>query len=320
MNVRQGLMGCKMTKVLLTGASGLVGSHTLKYLLEHTDWEFVTMSSWRHKGNPMRLQEFANNDRVEIISHDLTAPLPDIGPMDYIINLASESHVDRSISDPVPFVENNISLMLQVLEYARLYPPKLLIQFSTDEVFGHTDEVSDVLWPSNPYSASKAAQELIVSAYRKTYPLQAIVTNSNNIIGEGQDPEKYVARLARDIAAGKKITVHSTPDGLGKRRYNPVENVAAALLFIIEHYKPISQHVRTPRYGLPGGEELDNLQIAQLVAKIMGKNFEYEVIPVDTVRPGYDAKYPKMNTELEEMGFKPPLTLEQGLQWLKKSQ
>lgn len=307
-----------MTKVLLTGASGLVGSHVLDYLVEHTDWEMICACSWRHKGNPLRLQKHVGNKRVDVLTHDLTGVMPDLGAFDYILNLASESHVDRSISDPVPFVENNISLMLQVLEYARKYPPKLLIQFSTDEVFGHTEEVSDVLWPSNPYSASKASQELIVSAYRKTYNIQAVVTNSNNIIGEGQDPEKYVARLAKQIANGEKVTVHAQNGELGKRRYNPVENVSAGLLFLIDNYKPVDHTERTPRFGLTGGRELDNLEMAKLVAKVMDKPLDYEVIDVATVRPGYDQRYPKVNTKLEDMGFYPPLTLEEGLEWLKK--
>ena len=306
-----------MTKVLLTGGSGLVGAHVLDYLLDNTDWEFICVCSWRHRGNPMRLQKHVDNKRVQIITHDLVGVMPDLGYFDYILNLASESHVDRSISDPVPFVENNISLMLQVLEYARKYPPKLMIQFSTDEVFGHTEEVSDVLWPSNPYSASKASQELLVSAYRKTYDLQAAVTNSNNIIGSGQDPEKYVARLAKQIEAGEMVTVHSSNGVLGRRRYNPVQNVGAGLLFLIQNYKAVPQNTRTPRYGLTGGRELDNLEMAQLVAKVMEKDLKYEIKEVSEIRPGYDQRYPKVNTALEDMGFVPPITLEEGLEWLK---
>jgi dTDP-glucose 4,6-dehydratase len=306
-----------MKRVLLTGASGLVGSHVLQYFLDHTDWDIVCLSSWRHKGNPMRLQKYADNERVEIISHDLIGPLPDLGKFDYILNLASESHVDRSITDPVPFVLNNVALMLNMLEYARKYPPELFIQFSTDEVFGHTEVISDVLWPSNPYAASKASQEVLVSAYRKTYNLQAVVTNSNNIIGEGQDPEKYVAKLAQQIANDETVMVHAQEGRLGQRRYNPVENVGAALLFLIRNYEPQPPLAPTPRFGLTGGQELDNLQIAELVAKVMGKKLKYEIIDVHEVRPGYDERYPKVNTKLEEMGFVPPISLEEGLQWLK---
>jgi dTDP-glucose 4,6-dehydratase len=307
-----------MKRVLLTGASGLVGSHVLDYLIDKTDWDFVCICSWRHKGNPLRLQKQANNPRVNILTHDLTGTIPDIGYFDYILNLASESHVDRSISDPVPFVLNNVALMLNMLEYARKYPPDLFIQFSTDEVFGHTELVSDVLWPSNPYAASKASQEVLVSAYRKTYNLQAVVTNSNNIIGEGQDPEKYVAKLVQQIRNGETVTVHAQEGRLGQRRYNPADNVSAALLFLIEHYEPQPPLAPTPRFGLTGGKELDNLQIAQLVAKVMGKELKYEIKDVHTIRPGYDERYPKVNTKLEEMGFVPPQTLEEGLAWIKK--
>jgi len=304
-------------RALITGASGLVGSHVLTEMLKATDWEFVCICSWRHKGNPLRLQEHADNKRVTIVTHDLKGIMPDLGYFDYILNIASESHVDRSISDPVYFVENNVLLVLNMLEYARKYPPKLFVQFSTDEVFGHTEEISDVLWPSNPYAASKAAQEVIVSAYRKTYNIQAVVTNSNNIIGSGQDPEKYVARLAKQIAGNEMVTVHTQNGVIGQRRYNPVENVAAGLLFLINNYRPQPQNAPTPRFGLTGGMELDNLEIAQLVARVMGKELKYELKEVNNIRPGYDLRYPKVNTKLEEMGFVPPLTLEQGLQWIK---
>jgi dTDP-glucose 4,6-dehydratase len=304
----------KPKRVLLTGASGLVGSHVLKYLLDNTDWTFVCPCSFRHKGNPLRIK---TNGRVEVLTLDLTGAIPDLGNFDYILNLASDSHVDRSIADPVPFVENNISMVLQMLEYARRNKPELFIQFSTDEVFGHTEEISDVLWPSNPYAASKASQELLVSAYRKTYGIQAVVTNSNNVIGEGQDPEKFVAKLVQQINKGETVTIHAQNGVLGRRRYNPVENVGAGLLFLIENYKPVPQDARTPRYGLTGGEELDNLQMAQLVAKVMGKELKYEIVEVTTIRPGYDQRYPKVNTALEDMGFSPPLTLEQGLSWIK---
>ena len=98
-------------KVLLTGASGFIGAQVLDYSLQHTDWTFTCLSSWRHKGNPQRMAPFLkdNADRITVITHDLTGPIPDIGDFDYILNLASESHVDRSIADPVAFIENNVS-------------------------------------------------------------------------------------------------------------------------------------------------------------------------------------------------------------------
>ena len=308
-----------MTRVLLTGASGFVGSNVLGYMLEHTDWDFVSISSWRHRGSPLRLQQYADDPRVEIITHDLASPMPDIGDFDYIFNLASESHVDRSIADPVPFVLNNIQVVLELLEYARKHKPKLFIQFSTDEVFGHTDVISDVLWPSNPYAASKAAQEVILSAYRKTYGIQAVVTNSNNIIGPNQDPEKFVARIVGQISRGETVKVHVGKNGYGKRVYNPVENVAAALQFLAEHYQPVAQDAPTPRYGLVGGTQMDNLEMAKLVASVMGKELKYEEVDVFTIRPGYDEQYPGMNDELTKLGFVPPLTLEQGLEWTKSA-
>ena len=310
-------------KVLITGASGFIGAQVLDYFLENTDWTFTCLSSWRHKGNALRLAPFLkdNADRITVITHDLAGPIPDIGDFDYILNLASESHVDRSIADPVAFIENNVSSTLHMLEYARKHEPKVFLQFSTDEVYGAmAHEEWDVLIPSNPYSASKAAQEMIAIAYWKTYQVPVVITNSNNIVGKGQDSEKFVPKLVDLISKGKTVTVHTSNGKPGKRYYNPVENTADALLYILKR-KPAmysaAKNNRPDRYNMSGGTELDNLEMAQLIAKIIGKPLKYELVDAESIRPGYDQFYAKTDGSLSESGWVPPLTLEEGLRWLK---
>lgn len=299
-------------RALITGSSGFIGSHVLRYLLQDTDWDFVCVCSWRHRGSPLRIQP---GDRVEVVTHDLTGVMPDLGPFEYILNLASESHVDRSIAEPVPFIENNVSSTLQLLEYARKYPPLCFVQFSTDEVFGTTNHAeTDILNPSNPYAASKAAQEMIAMAYRRTYKIPIVITNSNNIVGEGQDAEKFVPKIARLIKDGEEVTIHTVNGRPGMRYYNPVENVASALLYILDLPHDAEE---TPRYGLTGGKRLDNLEMAHLVARILDKPLKYRLVDAELTRPGYDQFYPETTGKLEALGWKPPLTLEEGMQWLK---
>jgi dTDP-glucose 4,6-dehydratase len=306
-----------MNRVLLTGADGFIGSGVLKYFMKHTDWQFVCICSWRHFGKPSNIKP---DKRVEVITHDLRGPIPDLGGFDYIINLASESHVDRSIADPVNFIENNVSSTLQMLEYARNNKPKVFIQFSTDEVYGVTEHGEwDILLPSNPYAASKAAQEMIAIAYWRTYGVPVVITNSNNIVGPNQHPEKFVPKIIQLVNSDQEVTIHTANGNPGRRHYNPVENVADALLFILNR-EPVAfpESTRPDRFNLPGGEELDNLQMAQLIADLLGKELKYSLIDAETIRPGYDTFYSRTEGRLTELGWRPPLTLTEGLRWIKK--
>ena len=295
-------------RVLLTGASGFVGHHVLDWWLEHTDDDVTCICSWRHKGDPQRLTGLASfhrhRDRVEIVTHDLTAPIPPLGNFDVILHLASESHVDRSIADPRPFVENNIASTLSVLEYVRQRNHSLFVLFSTDEVWGDRGE-----GPSNPYAASKAAQENLALAYQRTYGLRLTITNSNNIIGTGQDPEKFVPKIIRQIRAGEMVTIHAHQGVIGSRIWNPVGNVTDALGFIIDRGL-IGQ------YATSGGVELTNAEMAFRVADALDLPLHYRIEEVGSLRPGYDTEYAMVGGDLGEYGWTAPVELEQALKEL----
>ena len=321
------------SKVLLTGVGGFFGSHMLEHLLTNTDWDIVGIASWKHKGLPERVEEVLSGnplwkDRVTIITHDLISPLTEmtkkrIGYCDYILNIASESHVDRSITDPVPFVQNNVNLALNMLEFAREMKPKLFLQFSTDEVAGvaplgvdHKEWATTL--PSNPYSASKACQEAIAISYWRTYGVPVIITNTMNLVGQTQDAEKYMSKLIRCISRGEVVTVHGRPGHIGSRHYLHARNAADAVLFIVKNLPPqmyeVDKELRPDRYNIVGEDELDNLQLAQLIAELMGKELKYELMDFHTaLRPGHDFRYSLDNSKLKGLGWKAPHSLRKSI-------
>ncbi len=313
-------------RILLTGISGFGGAHILEHILTNTNWNVVGIASWKHKGTPERIEEVLKGDkswkdRVEVITHDLISPFPEmtkrrIGRCDYIINVASESHVDRSITDPVPFIQNNVNLALNMLEFAREYPPQKFIQFSTDEVYGVAPfGVNHAEWsaivPSNPYSASKASQEAIAVSYWRTYGVPLIITNTMNLFGETQDSEKFIAKTIRCVGTGETVPVHGKEGKIGSRYYLHARNMADAILFILNNVTPTlySQDVDIlpDRFNVVGDIELNNLEVAQTISELMGKPLNYELIDHHSTRPGHDYRYGLDGSKLKALGWTAPL-------------
>lgn len=327
-------------RILLTGASGFIGSHVLSHFLKNTYHEIVVIASWQHKGMPSNIwndSNYQNNkDRVTIITHDLIAPLTTdikekIGKVDIILNLASDSHVDRSITDPVPFVQNNVNLVLNMLEFTRECKPEMFLQFSTDEVYGQAkkDEYHkewEVIKPSNPYSASKASQEAIAISYWRTYGVPLVITNTMNVFGQYQDKEKFVPLCIDKIEKGEIISIHGYPNKkeVGTRFYLHARNVADAILYIINNVKPkLYPEVDIPeRFNIVGKVELDNLTLAQMIAKEVGKELKYEIVSFHASRPGHDLRYALDGGKLESIGYSYPISFEESLKetinWYKK--
>lgn len=316
--------------LLLTGIGGFIGSHTMEHILDNTDWNIVGIDSFRHKGLTDRITDSRYyelcKERVTIITHDLIAPISSImvdsiGPVDYIINMASESHVDRSIENPVPFIRNNVDLTLNMLEYARLVKPEVFIQISTDEVYGpmHGKKAHpewDTILPSNPYSASKAAQEAISIAYWRTYGVPLIITNTMNNYGERQDPEKYLPKIIRAVVKGDIVTVHGTPDDIGSRYWLHARNHADALLWIIKNVKPglFPAWQQPGRFNVVGDKQINNLEMAQLVAKVINRPLRFILEDFHSTRPGHDPHYGLTGEFIKMLGWKPPVNLEDSLE------
>lgn len=274
-------------KVLLTGSSGFVGKNVLAYLRKKTGWDIDCPST-----------------------KELFNELEDRGRYDYIVHLASASSVEQSVKDPVPFIMQNINSLTTVLEYARKYPPDVFLHFSTVEVYNVT----------NPYAASKAAQEEVVNAYWKTYGIPAVILRSSNIVGPGQTPDKFVPKIVEQIKNSEEVTIYAAQGKLGMREYNPVGNVADAILFLIKSYP--FQNYRQPsdfpiHFDLTGGKRLTNLKMAQIVAHLLRRPLKYRVIEPHHVRPTYARALVPSGTKLSALGWKPPQTLYEGLIWIK---
>lgn len=316
-----------MKRILLTGADGFVGSHVLRHIMVTTDWEVVLLCSFAQQGKSDRLtQQMDGQDwnRVKVLLHDLRAPISsqmaeDIGKVDYVLNVASESHVDRSIEEPRPFIENNVQLVLTMLDYVREHPAKML-HISTDEVYGpasdHNHKEGEPHRPSNPYSASKAAQESIIYAYWRTYGMDVAISNTMNIIGELQDPEKFMPMVMQKVAAGESMTIHAAPDGtIGSRYYLHARNQADALLFLLKEidFNKYEAGQDISRFNVVGEREVDNLEMAQMIADAMGKELKYELVDFHSSRPGHDLRYGLDGRKMENLGWQAPYSLEDSI-------
>jgi dTDP-glucose 4,6-dehydratase len=320
-----------MTKrLLLTGASGFVASHILEYVLENTDWDVVCLSSFVHHGIQDRIVLASEKSdktfkRVKVITCDLSSPISEItskkiGNIDYVINAASESHVDRSIKSPGPFIINNVSLMCNILDWARRSNLEKFIHVSTDEVYGPAKDIPSAEWdlhlPSNPYSASKAAQEDIAFAYWKTYNVPIVITNSMNIIGERQDVEKYTPLVISKVLNNEKLEVHTYASGkIGSRQWLYAGNMASAVLHILaQEFSTPENALKPDKWNISGDAEYDNLEWATKIANIMNKPLNYRLSDPTVLRPGYDYSYNISSKKLLDSGWIRPFKLESSLE------
>lgn len=323
-------------RVLVTGSCGFVGHHVVEGLLKSTDWEVVTVDrlsfSARNGYDRLRDVEAFDDKRVSCFQHDLNQPFgeglrKELGHIDYFLHVAAESHVDRSISDPVPFVLNNVNSVLMVLEYLRDKkadgdPVEKFLYFSTDEVYGTAPEgkfykEGEAHKCGNPYSASKGAAEQLVRAYANTYKLPCIITNTMNIIGERQDKEKFLPLIINKVLSGDKLLVHADPSKTkaGKRHYLHARNITAALIFIFDKTDEFLSEVDAEKgvFNIVGEREFDNLEFAQLVASHVGKPLIYELVDFHSSRPGHDMRYALDGDKLKSLGFVYPVSAEESI-------
>ena len=310
--------------ILVTGAAGFVGHHFVDHVLENTDWNIIVLDSLNYAGNMNRVtdSEFFTTKRVKFVWHDLKAPISKtihklIGKLDYCIHFAAESHVDRSLEDSIPFVMSNVVGTANLLEYFKHYQPgcKTLI-FSTDEVFGPAPEgvyfkEEDRFKPSNPYSASKAGEEMIAYSFAHAFDSPISVVRSMNIIGERQHPEKFVPKTIKAILDNEKVILHGKGrEDLSSRCWIHARNVANGLLFLLDKAE------KEELYHIVG-EERTVLEMADWICEVIKgrklKDDEIEWLDYNTARPGHDKRYALSGEKLAKMGWTPPKNLEESL-------
>lgn len=314
--------------ILVTGGAGFIAHHLIDKLLTETDYRIVTLDRLDYSGNLNRLNEIVmahpaqERKRVRVVHHDLKAELNSqirshIGKVDMIAHLAAGSHVDRSITYPMEFVQDNVVGTVNLMDYARnLDNLELFAYFSTDEVFGPApDGISykenDRYNSTNPYSASKAAAEEMVVAYENSYGLPAIITHTMNVFGERQHPEKYIPMCIKRVRDNQKITVHSNPEKTkaGSRHYIHARDVADALMFLYNYdlskLPTTFGGAKCQKFNIVGAEEFDNLELAQFIADTQGRPLNYEMVDFHSSRPGHDLRYALDGSKMKDMGWTP---------------
>ena len=319
-----------MTKLLLTGAAGFVGSHLVEEVLKSTDWEVYILDRLDLSGNLERLRDMEvwgkEKHRVRFFWHDLKSPIPkvifdEIKDADYVWHLAASSHVDRSIEDPALFVLDNVLGTTNILLSAKEMPNlKKFLYFSTDEVFGTAPEETDYKeWDrynsGNPYAASKAGGEEMTLAFANTFKLPCIVTHSMNIFGERQHPEKFIPLVIRKVLNGEVVQIHANSDltQSGRRHYLHARNICKALLFLMENGKCLDGSGKQGKYNIVGDKEVSNLDMAQFIAKVIGKSLNYKMVDFHSSRPGHDLRYSLDGSLIKKEGFSYPVNFENSL-------
>jgi dTDP-glucose 4,6-dehydratase len=326
-----------VTTVLVTGAAGFIGSHFVDYLLRTTDWGIACLDRLDSAANLARLTSMsswkANADRVAVRFHDLRGVVNHevagqlVGPFgfrpfDYVVHLAAGSHVDRSVSDPGLFVLDNCVGTLNLLDFCRkpgvLSKDGRILVFSTDEVFGPAPAgVSFKPWdrhnPGNPYAASKSGSENIAIGHAATFGMPIVVTHCSNVTGSGQASEKFLPLAMMKTALGDSVPIHTVDGKPCSRYYVDVENVCSATHAVLTRGSLLDGSDVAGKYNISGDVELNNVELVERIAAVMGKPARYHLVenPPGRLRP--DLRYAIDDTETRALGWAPPVTFDAGL-------
>lgn len=306
-------------RILVTGGAGFIGSNFVHYTLKkHPDYEIVVLDKLTYAGRKENLQD--TMDKVTFIQGDITKK-EDVEKTakdcDWIVNFAAETHVDRSIIEAGTFVLTDIYGVHNLLEAARKYDTSRFEQISSDEVYGQISEGSfkenEKLTPRNPYSASKAAADLLCRSYFETYALPIVITRSTNNYGPFQHPEKFVAKTIIYALLNKPIPVYGTGENVRDWLY--VEDNCEAIDLVL--HKGRSGEI----YNVAAKEELTNIQVVKTILRLTNK--PETLIEYVKDRPGHDLRYSLDAEKIRKLGWKPRTKFEEGikktLQWYRQS-
>lgn len=303
-----------MRTLLITGGAGFIGSNFIRFVLNNSDYYVVNYDLLTYSGNLDNLIEIADNNRYSFVCGDICdkgklSDLFETRKIDGIINFAAESHVDRSIIDSQPFIHSNVNGVVALMDLARKFEIPRFLQISTDEVYGsasdaETFDENSNLQPNSPYSASKAAADLMVRSYIKTHNFPAIITRSSNNFGPYQYPEKFIPLIINNAMQNKPIPLYG--DGMNIRDWIFVEDNCEAIFQVYENGR-IGEI-----YNIATNNERTNLEIIQIILKLMDKSTDLIEFVKD--RPAHDKRYSISAKKLrEEIGWKADRNFEESL-------
>jgi dTDP-glucose 4,6-dehydratase len=310
-------------KLLVTGGLGFIGSNFCRYILAtHPDYELVNIDKIGLGSNPANMREFEDYKRYQFIKGDICNPQllnKTVTRVDAVVNIAAETHVDRSIADPYTFLQNNTVGTYNIIEAIRKHNPRArMVQVSTDEVYGSAIEGSfkekDSLKPSNPYSASKAAADMFVLSYHETFGLNASITRCTNNFGPYQMPEKLIPKAI--IRALKNLSIPIYGKGTNIRDWIYVQDHCTAIETVLQKGAP------GEIYNVSAGNEITNVEIVKKILVKLGKTENLMTFVED--RPGHDIRYSLDSAKLRtQLGWNPkfsfPEALESTVQWFVKN-
>ncbi len=309
-------------KLVVTGCCGFIGSNFIRMMLSrHPDWEITNIDKLTYAGNPENLKDIESSRSYKLVKADICdekAVDAAVKGADVIINFAAESFVDKSIAHAEPFVKTNFYGTYVLLEAARKHGVKKVVQISTDEVFGSTEKGSfretDRLEPSSPYSASKAAADLLALSYFTTYKLPIVVCRSSNNFGPYQNREKLIPLFITNALEGKELPLYG--DGLNVRDWLFVEDNCEAIATVLE--KGNSGEI----YNIGSGNEKTNIEITKLILKLLNK--PESLIKHVADRPGHDRRYSLDTAKIRALGWKPKHSFEEAMKltvkWYKENE
>lgn len=302
-----------MKVVYVTGCLGFIGSYVTRTCLEK-GWYVKGVDKMTYASNKYLLDEFKKYDNFSFVHCDIN-DLKFLYDCDYVINTAAETHVGNSIANSDDFVHSNINGVHNLLELIRNHRGEntckpTFLHFSTDEVYGdiesgaHTE--SDLLYPSNPYSATKAAADQLVLAWARTYNLPYIIVRPTNNYGIGQYVEKLIPKACKYLKLGKKIPLHN--NGTPIRNWLHAQDTANAVITIIE------SGVTNEIYNIAGGFEQENIvTVKKIIKEYLGKVEYTSYIDVSFNRKGQDVRYALDDSKLRQLGWNPQKQFNQEL-------
>lgn len=312
-----------MSKILITGVLGFIGSYLTKYIIQNTEHTVVGIGRHSTVKHQKRLENLWANPRFSMIYCDIYQD--DVSELfegvDYVYHLAAKTFVDHSVIDPSPFIKSNIIGTWKLLESARKYPIKKFFVMSTDEVYGPVlsgaQKESYFLNPTNPYSGTKACADIIANIYHKTYKVPIVLPRAENVYGPYQHPQKVIPAWTKRALDNEPLLIYG--NGKYRRMWLHVEDCCSALFRLIEYGKV------GEIYHIAGEEELENLELADKILKLLGKPEDMiEFIPDKDIRPFHDRRYALDVSKLKATGWERKYSLEKGLkqtvEWYVKNQ